>query len=833
MKRNTMPYLSKEKTNSINKEESKQNNNKNLNPEENKDMQNNNTETKNDDIKKETENIINEENKSLEINNQHDNSNEINNDEINKKIKENINDNSFKFNNGNEKIQNDIDNINEDNSNNNRSHNNINYNNKIKNKPSSNYNVNIASNKGDSYNHQKLNSSLELSRNKKNEEIFNSQQQLKRNTMNALQFPKKKNNIINNIPLLNEKNLKNNENDVNDENNEESGKKTNRINISNGQNYINEKGNNYNYNKINGKNNNKYFDDNTEKIYNNKLNNNQILNNYNINQKDENKNIFPNETEKEEKENFLKTKINDEIKKETKRLTTEEFLENNLESNNFNTINKEKSIKEETKSDYSNINNNNNKNKISKENSYSIISKEGGKEEIIIIRQIIPVCFIQKTRQNYFKINNLIPKKKRVFISKLIHSNELNDTKDKEELSFPIINKCFMTNQYIIQKRNEIMSTIINKYFFNSKLHLKKKLEEKKEEGKEKEKEKEIQLKILKFPKVYKKAIISPNNTALFRTRVKKTKSQKNPSIIDMNNNENNNENNNDIEINIKKGRKKTEKISLISKDKAPYLNNLNEIIKKENEKNRNGNIVIRQNNKIVKELSDDIEGNQVDISILFSNKPPLGLSNKKKLKKYPVSAKKKNKNLVDSLYKDLRDLNHKIQNKDDYFKKNYLNLHYERHVGDERTCPICRQVRKRGRKEEREKGLFSAFSFRNIKKINKKSLSKLKISLQQKSKDNNFFRNNFDSNKKNYENNFFSMNNNIDTELRNKYMQFNGMNRFNKLNRYGSSENLRNYAFDKTSFRKSNLFMDKEMEKNDDNLEEYQYPALNNYFHN
>ena len=142
--------------------------------------------------------------------------------------------------------------------------------------------------------------------------------------------------------------------------------------------------------------------------------------------------------------------------------------------------------------------------------------------------------------------------------------------------------------------------------------------------------------------------------------------------------------------------------------------------------------------------------------------------------------------------------------------------------------------MRKRGKKEEREKGLFSAFSFRNIKKINKKSLSKLKISLQQKSKDNNFFWNNFDSNKKNYENNFFSMNNNMEIELRNKYMQFNGMNRFNKLNRYGSTENISKYRYnnDKRSFRNLNLNMDKEMEKNEDDMFNWQFPALNNYFH-
>ena len=36
-----------------------------------------------------------------------------------------------------------------------------------------------------------------------------------------------------------------------------------------------------------------------------------------------------------------------------------------------------------------------------------------------------------------------------------------------------------------------------------------------------------------------------------------------------------------------------------------------------------------------------------------------------------------------------------------------------------------------------------------------------------------------------------------MDLELKKKYMQFNGMNRCNRLNRYGSSENLTNYRYD------------------------------------
>ena len=144
--------------------------------------------------------------------------------------------------------------------------------------------------------------------------------------------------------------------------------------------------------------------------------------------------------------------------------------------------------------------------------------------------------------------------------------------------------------------------------------------------------------------------------------------------------------------------------------------------------------------------------------------------------------------------------------------------------------------MRKRGKRSEREKGLFSAFSFRHFKNMNRKSLSKLKISFnkngREKDFDNNLW-NNIERRNNNYDNNVFSLNNNnIDTEFRKKYMQFNGMNRLNKINRYGSSENLNNYRYDSElrSFR--NLNFDREMEKNDIDFDRIQYPALKNYFH-
>ena len=191
---------------------------------------------------------------------------------------------------------------------------------------------------------------------------------------------------------------------------------------------------------------------------------------------------------------------------------------------------------------------------------------------------------------------------------------------------------------------------------------------------------------------------------------------------------------------------------------------------------------------------------------------------------------------MAENLFKDLKAIHNKLDNKDEYFKKNFLNLHYDRHVGDEKTCPICREVRKRGKRSEREKGLLSAFSLRNMKNMNRKSFSKLKISFHKKGGDNDLW-NNIERKKNNYDNNFFSMNNNIDTELRQKYMQFNGMNRLNKLNRYGSTENLNNnnnrYNSELKSFRNLNINnIDREMEKNDDDLDRMEYPLLKNYFH-
>ena len=137
--------------------------------------------------------------------------------------------------------------------------------------------------------------------------------------------------------------------------------------------------------------------------------------------------------------------------------------------------------------------------------------------------------------------------------------------------------------------------------------------------------------------------------------------------------------------------------------------------------------------------------------------------------------------------------------------------------------------MRRKGRKSEREKGLFSAFSFKEFRDKNRRSLAKLRNSLHQKEKENSLHY--FDK-KKFYDKNLFSLNNNIDSELKKKYMQFNGMNRLHKLKRCGSGAKLSNYRYDNVfkSFR--NLNIGREMEKNGDDLERIQYHALRNYFH-
>ena len=518
------------------------------------------------------------------------------------------------------------------------------------------------------------------------------------------------------------------------------------------------------------------------------------------NNRDKENNINENEnginkSNKEGEEEFLRDKNengNLESHESQDRIRTEEYFENNLQNEKKN---KKKS---------GNENSNSNINK-SNENFDDINSQEGKIDEIILSKQALPMSYLDKIRHNDVKINKLIPKKKRAFVSKLVNPHHPNEDNKKEEIVLPISSICFMTNSHILQKRREIMESIINDCFFSTKIYMKK--------GEEDLDQKSDKILISKVPKVYKKAIISPDKNGKFRKKTKKGKKSKN--LIDVNDNNRNS----NIFIDMQKSKRKNEKISLISKDKSP---------------NEKGNLIVRRNSKILKEISGEFDENdQVDISIHFSNKKPIGIRNNifrnyKKLK-YPVSAKKKRGKLEEYLFNDLKELHDKLDNKDEYFKQKCYNFHYDRHVGAEKTCPICREVRKRGKKSEREKGLFSAFSFKEFKDKNKRSLSKLKVSLQQKDKENSLL-NNYDK-KRFYRQNLISLNDNIDSDFKKKYMQFNGMNRLHKLKRCDSGSILSNYRYnnDVKSFRSLNF--GREIEKNGDDLERIQYHALRNYF--
>ena len=711
---------------------------------------------------KEKENI-NEENKSINLSNQNDNG--INFDE-------NIN-STNNYNKSNGKVQNFVDSNEKENENNNI---NINYSKDIINKPS-----NVENDKS----RQKLSSTLDFSRVKNNDELSNIPAKLKRNTMNALQYPNDKNNM----------NMNDKSNDINNQSLNSKNNKQNIINkdfdidISNGLKIKND--------NINLKNNTKFIDDDSNYIFSDDKNIATPISKYgNRNSKNVENNLMKSETDK-----FLKIKADEENKQNMKIMNTEEYLEKNLESDNNNILNKEISEKEES----------NNNNSIP-ENSDNSSSNDNVNENDIQVKKIVPNCYINKIRHSDIKINKLIPLKKRVFISKIINPHEFRHNMNNVDfLSIPLIKKCYISNQHIIQNIDKTMKSKINKYYFVTKIGLKK----------EKENEYNKILNIKKIPKVYRKT----DKDIILSKKLKPNKQSKYSNIIDINNK------NNNIEINIKKNKKRTEKISLVSKDKDPNLNN---------EKNRNSNIIIKQGDKLIKEFNNDSNGNNIDISILFSNKEILKKT--RKIKKYPSSATKKHKNFVANLYKDLRDINKKLENNQN-LKKNYLKIDYDRHVGDEDTCPICRQMRKRGRKSEREKGLYRAFSFRNMNNYGKKALSRLKISLEHKFKDkekNNYLWNNFvKGEKKLNDNNFLSSinnnNNDEDTDFKKKYMQFNGMNRFKRLRHYDSSDNL---IYSECFSNKNNnninlkLNMDKEAEKNHDEINKNQFPVLNNYFH-
>ena len=124
--------------------------------------------------------------------------------------------------------------------------------------------------------------------------------------------------------------------------------------------------------------------------------------------------------------------------------------------------------------------------------------------------------------------------------------------------------------------------------------------------------------------------------------------------------------------------------------------------------------------------------------------------------------------------------------------------------------------MEKKGIHAEKEKGLLKILTSRNLKNINGRNQSKMKIALNRNGKENNSL-------------NIFGANN-IGDDFNNKYLQFNG---FNRLNRYGSFENLFSYRNDnkKRNSRKINLFKNKETDKNRDDFDRWHFSALGQYF--
>ena len=275
------------------------------------------------------------------------------------------------------------------------------------------------------------------------------------------------------------------------------------------------------------------------------------------------------------------------------------------------------------------------------------------------------------------------------------------------------------------------------------------------------------------------------------------------------------NEKGDKININFHKDKNKTEKINIISKDKEIQKSDKSTKI---GIKNKGRNIIIKKDNKIIKRLSQDLSDNNIDISIQFTNKTINSLLAPKNKNHLSNSKSKKKKNLNTKLIKDLLDINKKINNEDGYLKKNYFHLHYQRHFGNEKNCTLCREMRQRGRISEHEKGLHTALSFRNLKHLNNRPLSKLRLSALPKEKDSNFF----------------SSNNNLD-DFKNKYLQFNEYNHNRKLNRFRSIESIANNRYEnsnqKRNFRNYKLNLRKNKEKNKENGDGLQYSALKYYF--
>ena len=187
-----------------------------------------------------------------------------------------------------------------------------------------------------------------------------------------------------------------------------------------------------------------------------------------------------------------------------------------------------------------------------------------------------------------------------------------------------------------------------------------------------------------------------------------------------------------------------------MSKDKP----NINSSQKYENKEQSKRLTIIQNDNNCINEFSDNMEGNHIDISIQFTNEPVnLNIYKSKKNEYYTkknnlketidnnnkcYSSTKKNKNSNNSLYKDLYEINNKLDNKKYNITKHHYSIDYQKHYGDEKKCPKCREMRKKGRKMEKEKGVFHAFNFKNYKTISKKAINQLKSLQLHKTQSNN-----------------------------------------------------------------------------------------------
>ena len=238
---------------------------------------------------------------------------------------------------------------------------------------------------------------------------------------------------------------------------------------------------------------------------------------------------------------------NNKLLKEKEFKNTEEFLEYNLSHHNSKINSNEEEIKEnpekeeikndkpadnDNQNDSSNVDHPNEIMSKRKKNSKIIIQKpEKQKEEIIFIKQIIPISHICKIRQKNIKINNLIPKKKRLFVTKKISPKENEESKNKNEDKIeiiPISSLCFTTKNALVKGKIKYLTSVNNNNCFYTKIYTNKESEKKNENEKRDDLKKEDGAQ-KKYPcKIYRKAIISPNKINLFRTNKKLAKIKKN-----------------------------------------------------------------------------------------------------------------------------------------------------------------------------------------------------------------------------------------------------------------------------------------------------------------